>query len=51
MGYYTVFPGNKPEDNCMLLYVKNAEGNIVRFYTFCFIHFLDDVNYIFLYAI
>nr|CAH0106093.1 unnamed protein product [Daphnia galeata] len=28
MGYYTVFPGNKPEDNCMLLYVKNAEDNI-----------------------
>jgi hypothetical protein len=41
MGYYTVLPGNKPEDNDMLLYVENDEGIIVRFYKFCFIHFLD----------
>jgi hypothetical protein len=28
MGYYTVLPGSKPEDNDMLLYVENTEGTL-----------------------
>ena len=36
MGYYTVLPGNKPEDNDMLLYVENDEGMIVRLYKILF---------------
>jgi hypothetical protein len=28
MGYYTVLPGSRPEDNDMILYGENAEGTL-----------------------